>query len=249
VRAIVLAGGYAKRMGQLATELPKSLLPVAGRPAIDHIMDRLDEVAVVKIFLTTNLKFESAFRSWLTKKRLENTELVVEQSRSEEDKLGAVRALADLAPKLPPDDYLVICGDNVFNSSLRGMVDCYQQKRKPVVAVYHQASLDEVKAGSAVTLGEDNRIVNFQEKPKDPRTKLAGACIYLLPFSSLLRTREYVDEGGSRDEPGNFISWLCGQEEVYAYILDSYVWDIGTPKGYEELQKAFAGHRRENLRL
>jgi glucose-1-phosphate thymidylyltransferase len=212
-----------------------------------HIMDRLNELAVAKILLTTNLKFEPAFRSWMAGKSLLDTELVVEQSRSEKDKLGAVRALAQLAPKLEPDDYMVICGDNVFNSSLRGMVGYYEQKRKPVVAVYLQRSLDEVKSASAVTLGEDNRIVNFEEKLKDPRTRLVGACIYILPFASLLRTRQYLDEGGSRDEPGNFISWLCRQEEVYGYMLDSYVWDTGTPQSYQELQKAFAGHRRGDL--
>ena len=239
MRAIILAGGYAKRMGPVAAELPKSLLPIAGRPAIEYILDKLTEIAPEKILLTTNIKFKPAFESWLASKHLTNIELVVEQSRSEREKLGAVGALAQLAPKLKPDDYLVICGDNIFTSSLTGMLEYYRQKRKAVVAVYCQTSLDEVKAGSAVTLGEDNRIVNFEEKPKDPRTRLVGACIYILPFQSLPRTRQYLDEGGSRDEPGNFISWLCRQEEVYGYMLDGYVWDIGTPRGYEELQKAF----------
>jgi NDP-sugar pyrophosphorylase family protein len=68
MRAIILAGGYAKRMGQLAAELPKSLLPVAGRPAIEYIMDRLNEIALEKVLLTTNLRFKTAFESWLASK-------------------------------------------------------------------------------------------------------------------------------------------------------------------------------------
>jgi glucose-1-phosphate thymidylyltransferase len=239
MRAIILAGGYAKRMGQLAVELPKSLLPIAGRPAIEYILDKLTEIAPEKILLTTNIKFKPAFESWLTSKHLANIELVVEQSRSEREKLGAVGALAQLAPKLEPDDYLVICGDNFFTSSLTGMLECYRQKRKAIVAVYHQKSLEEVKLGSAVTLGSDNRIVSFEEKPKKPTTTVVGACIYILPYESLLRTKQYLEIGGNRDEPGNFIAWLCKQEEVYAYMFPSYIWDIGTPKGYEELQKQF----------
>jgi NDP-sugar pyrophosphorylase family protein len=109
VRAIVLAGGYSRRMGQLAYRLPKSLLPVAGRPAIDHILDRLNEIALVKILLTTNLKFKQDFESWLAAKGSHNIELIVEQSTSERDKLGAVGALVQLAPTLEPDDYLVVC--------------------------------------------------------------------------------------------------------------------------------------------
>jgi glucose-1-phosphate thymidylyltransferase len=239
LRIIILAGGYARRMGQLAAETPKSLLPIAGRPAIDYILDKVNEVSPEKILLTTNLKFKALFELWLASKHSMNIELVVEQSRSDEGKLGGVGALAQLTPKLEPDDYLVICGDNVFTSSLGGMMEYYRQRHKPVVAVYHQKTLEEVKLGSAVTLGSDNRIVDFKEKPGKPATTLVCACIYVLPFKSLLKTRRYLNTGGSRDEPGNFIAWLCKQEEVYGYMLPSYVWDVGTPKGYEELQKEF----------
>jgi glucose-1-phosphate thymidylyltransferase len=239
VRAIILAGGYAKRMGQLAAELPKSLLPIADRPAIDYIIDRLDEIAPEKILLMTNIKFKPPFESWLASKHNANIELVVEQSRSEREKLGAIGALAQLASKLKPDDYLVVCGDNIFKSSLKDMLEHYREKRRTVVAVYLQKSLDDVKLGSAVTIAEDQRIVNFEEKPQHPKTRLVGACIYILSYESLLKTMQYLDEGGNRDEPGGFIAWLCKQEQVYAHMLDSYVWDIGTPNGYKELRKQF----------
>jgi glucose-1-phosphate thymidylyltransferase len=152
---------------------------------------------------------------------------------------GAVGTLARLAPKLKPDDYLVLCGDNIFKSSLKGMFEYYQERRKTVVALYHQKSLQEVRLGSVVTLETDNRIIGFEEKPKKPTTTIVGACIYILPYASLLRTTEYLEGGGNRDEPGNFMAWLCRHEEVYGYMLASYVWDIGTPKGYEELQEEF----------
>jgi glucose-1-phosphate thymidylyltransferase len=238
-RAIILAGGYAQRMRRLAVKLPKSLLPVAGRPAIDYVLDKLNEVAPEKVLLTTNLRFKQDFESYLNSKPPMNIELVVERSRSEEEKLGAVGALAQLAARLEPDDYFVVCGDNIFTSSLAGMLDYYRQKAKPVVAVYHQKSLEEVKLGSAVRLGDDNRIIDFEEKPQKPTTTIVGACIYILPYKSLLRSRQYLDGGGNRDEPGSFIAWLCKQEEVYGYIFSCYVWDVGTPNGYEEIQKKF----------
>ena len=62
MRAIILAGGYAKRMGQVAAELPKSLLPIAGRPAIDYILDKLTEIAPEKILLTTNIQVQASIR-------------------------------------------------------------------------------------------------------------------------------------------------------------------------------------------
>jgi glucose-1-phosphate thymidylyltransferase len=238
VRAIILAGGYGRRMREL-TPGPKSLLPVGGGPAINYILDKLNETAPVKIILTTNLRFKPDFESWLAAKGSHNIELIVEESTCERDKLGAVGALGQLAPTLESDDYLVVCGDNIFKSSLVGMVGYYERRKRPVVAVYLQKTLKDVKLGSAVTLGHDNRVVSFEEKPSHPRTRLAGACIYLLPHASLLSTKRYLDEGGNRDEPGSFIAWLCREEEVYAYMLDSYLWDIGTPEGYVKLKKEF----------
>jgi len=49
-------------------------------------------------------------------------------------------------PTTELDDYLVICGDNIFTSKLAGMLERYQRKRKAIVAVYQQKSLDEVKS-------------------------------------------------------------------------------------------------------
>jgi glucose-1-phosphate thymidylyltransferase len=125
LRAIILAGGYAKRMGRLTAELPKSLLPSAGRPAIDRILDKVNEVAPAKILLTTDLRFKLRFESWLTTKESPNIEIVAEESRSEDEKLWAVGALVNLVPTLEPDHYLVIYGHNIFTLSLAGMLPYY----------------------------------------------------------------------------------------------------------------------------
>jgi len=109
-----LAGGYAKRMWPLTKDFPKTLLPVGGRPAIDHIVDRLSETKVSAIIVSTNLKFKPHFEAWLKQKPIGVIEIVAETSKCEKEKLGVVGALAELAPKLKPDDYLIIAGDNIF---------------------------------------------------------------------------------------------------------------------------------------
>ena len=109
-----MAGGYAKRMWPLTKDFPKTLLPVGGRPAIDHIVDRLLEAKVSAIIVSTNLKFKPHFEAWLKQKPIGVIEIVAETSKCEKEKLGVVGALAELAPKLKPDDYLIIAGDNIF---------------------------------------------------------------------------------------------------------------------------------------
>jgi glucose-1-phosphate thymidylyltransferase len=239
LRAVVLAGGYAKRMWPLTHDFPKPLLPVSGRPAIDYIIDKLLELSVDKIFVSTNLKFEKLFQTWLASKSQDRIEIIVEQSRSEGEKLGAIRALAELAHQLPQDDYVILAGDNIFSDSLETMVHFYGRVRRSVVATFDAEDSNQVRRGSSVSLTRDMRIVSFQEKPTHPTGRIIGACIYILPYPTLLRTDEYLSQGGESDEPGNFIAWLCKKETVYGFKLRERVWDMGSIEEYERTQREF----------
>ena len=58
-KAIVLAAGRGKRMGALTEELPKPMLPLAGKPMIEHILDRLREAGVTQVLLVTGYLAET----------------------------------------------------------------------------------------------------------------------------------------------------------------------------------------------
>jgi glucose-1-phosphate thymidylyltransferase len=245
LHAVVLAGGYAKRMRPITDDLPKPLLPITGdRAALDLIIGKLREVDVGQIFISTNLKFEKPFRAWVTAAGFADVEVKVEPSTSEENKLGAVRALSVLVSQLPVDDYLILAGDNIFNGSLRGMISLYKRLRKPIVAVIPAESEEQVKRGSVVTLDSNMKIINFEEKPTHPTGVFIGVAIYLMPYRTLVRTQEYISEGGRNDEPGHFINWLCKREDVYAYRLEGRFWDIGSAEEYERTRREFPGSQR-----
>jgi len=239
VRAVILAGGYAKRMWPITRNLPKPLLPISGRPAIDYIVEKLLEIDVAKIFVSTNLKFEKQFQTWVAGKHPDKIEIVAERSTSENEKLGATRALAELTHQLPPDDYVILAGDNIFSDSLEAMVVFYGRVRRSVVAIFDAEDSDQARRGSTVSLDRDMRIVSFEEKPTHPTGRIIEACIYILPYPTLLRTEEYLSQGGRSDKPGNFIAWLCKKETVYGFKLRERVWDIGSMEEYEGTQREF----------
>jgi len=240
LKALILAGGYGKRMWPLTKDVPKPLLPIAGRPAIDYILDKLLEVNVRTVLVSTNLRFKKQFEDWRQNKQAFQIEISTEDTRDEEEKLGAIRALAELAPKLDPDDYIIIAGDNIFTAGVKGMIDFYNQKKAPVIAVVEAADVDEVMRGSSVLLDKDMRITSFEEKPSRPRSMLIGVCIYIMPHTTILRTVEYLNAGGKKDELGNFVSWLCEREKIYGYMLEGRLWDVGTIKSYERLKGEFS---------
>jgi len=237
LKALILAGGYAKRMWPLTRSLPKPLLQIGGKPAIDYVLDRLLETRIDSILVSTNEKFKHDFQAWRAERSvMAQIEIAAEASKHEDEKLGAVRAIAELAPRMEPDDYMILAGDNIFTSSLNGMIDFYNQKKASVVAVTRATSIEEVVRGSSVLLDGDMKITHFEEKPKEPKSMLIGACIYVMSHRTLLRTGEYLKEGGKSDEPGNFIAWLCVRQPVYGYMLKGRIWDIGTAKDYQQAQ-------------
>jgi len=242
--AIILAGGYAKRLWPLTMDKPKALLPIAGKPMIDYVVEKLVslEPPINRIVLSTNLKFQSQFQKWLETSQYRNIELTPEKSSCEKDKLGAVRALADIVEKIATEDILVLPGDNLFTDKLEDFIHFFCEKCAPTVALYHARSLTETKKGSTVMVDENGRILEFIEKPEHPRTTLVGASIYAFPAGINRRFEEYLRSGLTTDEPGRFIEWLHKREPVFGFMLKHYLWDIGTIDSYKAADEFFSAH-------
>ena len=96
MKVVFLAGGYGRRLRSFTNYQAKPLLKVAGRPIIEYIMDRLPENVVPLI--SVNEKYEESFLPW-QKERGYSFKLVVEETRSEEEKPGSVGGLAYLLEK------------------------------------------------------------------------------------------------------------------------------------------------------
>ena len=243
--AVVLAGGYAKRLWPLTMDRPKALLPIAGRPIIDYVVEKLAslEPPMHRIVLSTNQRFQLQFQRWLETSKHCSIELVPEESSSEQEKLGAVRALADIVNKVALEDVLVLAGDSLFTDNLGSFVHFFFEKYAPTVALYHARSLAETRKGSMVKVDKNGRIVVFKEKPLHPRTTLVGACLYAFPAGINRRFDEYLKLGLVTDEPGRFIEWLYNQEPTFGFMLKDYLWDIGTIDSYRTANKFFRTHQ------
>ena len=111
MKAIILAGGYAIRLLPLTKHIPKPLLPVAGKPVVDYIIDQLLQIEDVdEIIVSTNKYYELNFRYWLNNlpQHSKKIKVVTEWTSSEKGKLGAVAALKYII------DYEDLCNDEIL---------------------------------------------------------------------------------------------------------------------------------------
>ena len=235
---IVLAGGYAKRLWPLTQKIAKPLLPVAGLPILNYVVNKLIQLDDVdEIVISINKRFESQFKNWLKKYRFKNVWLRVEDSLREEEKPGAIKAISETLKDVDSKEYLIIAGDNFFTSDLKDFIRYYRKKKSSTIALYDVKNVKLAKEYAVVKLNRKGRIISFIEKPKKPESTLIGTCIYLLPDKSLKKIYKYLDEGLSPDSPGHFIGWLTSKEKVYGYRLEGYWVDIGNLASYAEANR------------
>jgi len=239
MKIVILAGGYAKRLWPLTLWRPKPLLPVAGRPILDYLFEGMSPGAVP--ILSVNRRFADHFAAWLSGSGY-RAELVIEETRSEEEKLGAVGALAHLVERLGIDeDLLVVGGDNIFPFTLGEFVAAYSGRT--LVALYR---LGDRAAARRYGVAEvrDNRVVRFVEKPGDPPSDLVSTACYLFPARILPFFNRFLREAEKgKDAPGYFLQWLLSREEIEAFVFDGPWFDIGSRDAYIRANLHFNGGR------
>src|SRR5882762_3293771 len=248
MKIIILAAGYATRLYPLTLTQPKPLLPVAGKPMIDHVLDNLANVPEIdRVYVVTNAKFASQFQKWADAYRAAKTKInftiVNDGSTDDKNKLGAIGDLhLVLSREKVDDDVIVVAGDNLFSEKLSDFGRYCREKRAPVLAVYDVGDLEQIKKYNSITLDSDGRITFFEEKPKNPTSTLTGIALYFYPKSTLPLIHQYIAEGNNPDQPGRLIQWLYTRVPVYTWRVPGLWYDIGSKETLEEANRIFAEH-------
>jgi glucose-1-phosphate thymidylyltransferase len=246
MKIIILAAGYATRLYPLTLTRPKPLLPVAGKPMIDHVLDNLAPIAGIdRVYVVTNAKFAGHFQQWADAHRATKPALdfsiVNDQSTDDTNKLGAIGDLhLVLTREKVDDDVIVVAGDNLFNQSLDGFGKFAAEKRTPVLAVYDVGNLEEIKKYNSISIDGAGRITFCEEKPKQPTSTLTGIALYFYPKSVLPLIHQYIAEGNNPDQPGRLVQWLYPRVPFHTWKVPGLWYDIGSKETLEEANRIFA---------
>ena len=229
MKAVILAAGYATRLRPLTDDIPKHLLPVGERPMLDWVLEKVREVDEVDgVHLVTNSRFAPAFADWASS---HDVAVHDDGTTSNDGRLGAVgdlRLVIEVAG-LDDEELIVLAGDNLFEFSLPAFVAWWRGKPQPASAVplHDVGDLDLATQYGIATTDEDDRIVQFVEKPSDPPSTLASTLVYLLPPEHVQLVAAYLGAGESADNAGSFLGWLARREPVFGYRFEGSWFDIG----------------------
>ncbi len=245
MKALVLAAGYATRLYPLTKDYPKPLLKLGKRPIIDYIIDKLKPIEEIdEIIVITNSKFIPHFRKWARSiKAGKKITLVDDLTKSLSDRRGAIGDMHfAIKNKRIKDDLIVIGGDNLFDASLKDFVALAQDKYpNPVIGVYNIKNKINAKKYGVLKLDKEHKVIDFQEKPAKPKSKLVAMCLYFFPGKKLTLMKEYLNNKAKiHDATGLYIDWLRNRVPVYGCVFKGIWFDIGDYKFYHEAIKKFA---------
>jgi glucose-1-phosphate thymidylyltransferase len=242
MKGLVLGAGYATRLYPLTKNQPKPLLEVAGKSILDHIVEKMERVdAIDEVIVVTNEKFTAHFEEWAREADYSKKLTVLNDgTTSNEDRLGAIGDIQFVIEQLDlSDDLMVLAGDNLFDFELTDFANYFEEVGTDTITAYAEEDEAQLKRAGIVELDADGKVLSFEEKPEQPKSRYAVPAFYLYQEETLPEFKKYLEAGHDPDAPGHFVPYLIGKKVVHAFRFEGQRYDIGTVESYERVQEIF----------
>lgn len=172
-KALLLAGGLGTRLRPLTETVPKCLVEIAGKPLLDYWFDALRDAGIREV-LVNNHHLPDMVRAYLAEKSRQGFHAVEAYEPVLLGSAGTLshnRAWADDA-----DDVLVIYADNLSDLDLGTFLQAHRSHGQPMTMLLFHAP--NPSACGIAELDASSRVIDFVEKPAEPRSDLANAGVY-----------------------------------------------------------------------
>ncbi|HEX6121592.1 MAG TPA: mannose-1-phosphate guanyltransferase [Ktedonobacterales bacterium] len=238
MKAVVMAGGEGSRLRPLTVSRPKPMVPIVGRPVMEHILHLLKEHGITDVVVTVQY-MASAIEDYFG----DGTQLGMRIAYSREEiPLGTAGSVKN-AEHLLTEPFLVISGDAMTDYNLSDIIRYHQEKK--ALATLTLAHVANPLEYGVITTGENGHIQQFLEKPSwgEVFSDTINTGIYVLDpkiFSYFEKERVF---DFSQDL---FPMMLEKGDPLYGYIAEGYWCDIGNLATYMQANADLL-HGRVNI--
>jgi glucose-1-phosphate thymidylyltransferase len=239
MKSLILASGFGSRLYPVTRITPKSLIDVKKKPMLEHIIENLDNSKYInQIYIVYADKFSSQFYEFVNSfSHDKQIELINDKHKTIDEMPGSIGTIAYFVKlKDIKDDLIVLAGDSLFDFNIDDFIEFYNKhNKKTSVAVYDIKDKNKANRFGVVEL-KGNRIINFEEKPENPKTSLISTLCYILSNKNL----HHLERKTFKENAGELIKHLVeNDEEVYGFKFEEKFFDIGTHEDLEKARKEF----------
>lgn len=241
MHAFILAGGFATRLWPLTEHRAKPLLPIAGKPMLSHIIEKIP--AHIPVTVSTNAMFAPHFDVWRKTINRGNLTVRIETTRHDDEKLGTLGATAQwIEAEHIREDILLLTGDNWFGFNMNTFID--QFDGIALVAAYDIGDKAKASAFGVIVAGEDGTtVISFEEKPKHPQSSLVSTGCSILP-SIVIPDLVAFAKVKPDNVGGIFEELLRLQRPIQCFAFTDPWYDIGSFESYKEATCAIVGDQQ-----
>jgi glucose-1-phosphate adenylyltransferase len=248
VIAVILAGGEGERLSILSSVRAKPAVPFGGKYRIidftlsNCVNSGLDDVVVLTQYNPHSLNDHIGLgRPWDLDRNTGGVKLLqpyIRRGRVAEWYRGTADAVLqnlNVIERSRADTVVVLAGDHVYKMDYQPFIAAHRRRRAEVTIAVRRVPIAEASRMGVLALDEQDRVAEWQEKPKQPKSDLASMGVYVFSKRALVRwlSDELVDFG--RDV---IPAMLAGDARVFGYRFGGYWQDVGTIQSYWEANMA-----------
>jgi glucose-1-phosphate adenylyltransferase len=246
--ALILAGGEGERLSILSSVRAKPAVPFGGKYRIidfslsNCVNSDIDDVLVLTQYNPHSLNDHIGLgRPWDLDRNAGGVKLLqpyVSRGRVAEWYRGTADAVLrnmNVIERSSADTIVVLAGDHIYKMDYQPFVQAHRRHRADVTVAVRRVPLADASRMGILAMDDADRVIEWQEKPKQPKSDLASMGVYVFSKRALQR---WLTEG-NRDFGRDVIpAMLEGSARVFGYRFDGYWQDVGTIQSFWEANMA-----------
>ena len=242
--AMLLAGGQGSRLYVLTSNVAKPAVPFGGKyriidfPLSNCTNSGIDTVGVLTQYKPLELNsYIGSGQPW-DLDRLEGGVHILPPYMREGDKgtwfkgtANAIYQNIGFVDMYDPEYVVILSGDHIYKMNYDKMLEAHKKANAACTISVLEVPWAEAPRFGIMAVDEEDNIVEFQEKPKQPKSNLASMGIYIFTWAKLRQAliEDEADPNSSNDFGKNIIpKFLAAGEKMIAYRFDGYWKDVGT---------------------
>ncbi len=245
--AMLLAGGQGSRLGVLTRKVAKPAVSFAGKyriidfPLSNCIDSGIDTVGVLTQYQPLRLNSHIGIGiPWDLDRNVGGVSVLspYEKMGNSEWYTGTANAIyqnLDYMESFNPEYVLILSGDHIYKMDYEVMLDFHKQNGAEATLAVMPVPMEEAKRFGILITDDNRKVVDFEEKPANPRSNLASMGIYIFNWKTLKEALLAKKDQPNLDFGKHVIPYIHEkQAPIYAYEFNGYWKDVGTLHSYWE---------------
>ncbi|MFW6298038.1 MAG: glucose-1-phosphate adenylyltransferase family protein [Bacillota bacterium] len=235
--ALILAGGRGSRLDLLSEKRVKPAVPFAGKyRIIDFSLSNCSNSGLYHIGILTQYhplslnEHIGVGKPWDLDRRDTKLSLLQPYKKWYSGTADSVKQNLEFIRRSGAKYVIILSGDHVYKMNYRKMIDFHKAKGAELTIAVQEVDWEETHRFGIMRTNDDQKVIDFQEKPEETDSNQASMGIYVFNTDTLIKALGEVDEE-NLDFGKHIIPHMIGGE-VYAYVFKGYWKDVGTYDSY-----------------